>query len=109
MWKMEVTAVKVLLVKPYLAPPTIAGNKYVELEPLELEYLAANLTNHDVDLIDLRFDKNLEKKIDEFSPDLVASTAYSVHYYTVLDIMRTAKRLRPNAHTVVGGHHATLC
>jgi radical SAM superfamily enzyme YgiQ (UPF0313 family) len=99
---------KILLVKPDLSPPTIAGNKFVELEPLELEYLAAALPDHDVELVDLRFDKNLERRISEFWPDVVASTAYSVHYYTVLNIMRTAKRIRPDVYTVVGGHHATL-
>jgi len=99
---------KILLVKPYQSKKTIAGSDFVELEPLELEYLAAGLTDHDVRLIDMRFDRDLETVLLEFRPDVVACTAYSVHVYNTLEIMRTAKRLVPEAFTVVGGHHATV-
>jgi radical SAM superfamily enzyme YgiQ (UPF0313 family) len=99
---------KILLVKPHLSRATHAGNDFVELEPLELEYLAAALPNHDVELLDMRFEKNLEKKIEEFQPDIVGTTACSVQFYNALRVMQTAKRIDPQIFTVVGGHHATL-
>jgi radical SAM superfamily enzyme YgiQ (UPF0313 family) len=99
---------RVLLVKPHLSPSTLTGGDYLESEPLELEYLAAGLVSHDVDLIDMRYEKTLESKIAGFQPDVVASTAYSVHVYNTLRIMKTVKRISRDIFTVVGGHHATL-
>ncbi len=110
---------RILLVKPHLSRATHAGKDFVELEPLELEYLAAALPNHDVELLDMRFEKNLEKKIEEFqphivgttaysAPHIVGTTAYSVHFYNALKVMQTAKRIDKDIFTVVGGHHATL-
>ncbi len=99
---------RILLAKPYLSPPTLTGGNYVELEPLELEYLAAGLYNHDVELIDMRYEKDLESRIVTFQPHVVASTAYSIHVYNTRRIMEIAKRISEDIFTVVGGHHATL-
>ena len=99
---------KVLLVKPFLSPASLAGGDYVELEPLELEYLAAAIPAHDVELIDMRYDRGLSGRIQSFEPHVVACTAYSVHVYNTLAIMRAVKRIDPRIYTVVGGHHATL-
>ena len=99
---------RILLVKPYLSPSTLTGGDYLELEPLELEYLAAGLPDHDVQLIDMRYEKDLESRIGTFQPHIIASTAYSVHVYNTLRIMETAKRISKDIFTVVGGHHATL-
>lgn len=99
---------RILLVKPDVGPFTLSGGDYVELEPLELEYLAGGLRGHDVRLLDLRYDGSLEAEIERFGPDLVACTAYSVHVYKALSIFSAAKRLKPDVYTVVGGHHATL-
>ncbi len=99
---------KILLVKPNISRGTLTGSDFVELEPLELEYLAAGIPQYEVRLIDMRFENNLDDMITAFRPDIVASTAYSVHFYNALKIMRTAKRLIPEVFTVVGGHHATL-
>lgn len=99
---------RVLLVKPAVQPPTIAGGDVAELEPLELEYLAAVLRDHDVRLVDQRFDPDLEDVLRSFQPDVVAVTAYSVHYDGALAAVRAAKRLDARTFTVVGGHHATV-
>lgn len=99
---------RVLLVKPDLGYPTVAGNDIADLEPLELEYLAAALKDHDVELVDLRFDTAVEPRLRDFRPDVVAVTAYSVHVYNALDILRAAKAYDDRIFTVIGGHHATL-
>jgi radical SAM superfamily enzyme YgiQ (UPF0313 family) len=99
---------KILLVRLYLSPSTLTGRSYLEFEPLELEYLAAELHDHDVELLDMSFDKDFEGRMTTFQPDIVACTAYSVHVYNVRRILQTAKRFREDVFTVVGGHHATL-
>jgi radical SAM superfamily enzyme YgiQ (UPF0313 family) len=99
---------KVLLVKPALGPPTIAAGEVTELEPLELEYLAAALRDHDVELVDLRYDRDLLPALQRFQPDVVGVTALSVQVYNALAILRTVRQLDERIVTVVGGHHATL-
>lgn len=99
---------KVLLVKPALGPPTIAAGEVTELEPLELEYLAAALRDHDVELVDLRYDRSIEPALHRFQPDVVGVTALSVQVENALAILRAARRLDERIVTVVGGHHATL-
>ena len=99
---------RVLLVKPTVHPPTIAGSDVAELEPLELEYLATALRDHDVQLFDERFDGDLTAALQRFQPNVVAVTAYSVHYDGALAMLRTAKGLDARVFTVVGGHHATV-
>jgi radical SAM superfamily enzyme YgiQ (UPF0313 family) len=99
---------KILLVRPYLSPSTLTGGDYLEFEPLELEYLAAGLHGHDVELVDMRFEEDFESRMAGFEPHIVACTAYSVHVYNVRRIFEEAKRIDKDVFTVVGGHHATL-
>jgi len=80
-------------------------------EPLALEYLAAGarLDGHDVRLLDLRLHgSGLKGVINEFAPDVVGVTAFSMHVRTALSICNEVKRLRPQCWTIVGGHHASL-
>jgi radical SAM superfamily enzyme YgiQ (UPF0313 family) len=59
--------------------------------------------------LDLRLHPDdLEKILEEFRPEVVGVTGYSMHVLRALDICRTAKRLFPQCVTVAGGHHATL-
>lgn len=80
-------------------------------EPLALEYLAtvARADGHDVRVLDLRmhFDE-LGPTLDDYAPDVVGVTGYSMHVRRCLEICRKAKEHRPSCTTVVGGHHATL-
>jgi radical SAM superfamily enzyme YgiQ (UPF0313 family) len=101
--------VKILLVQPAKAPVTIGGDDYHLFEPLALEYLAAPLVSeHDVKILDLRLDKDLDTTLEEFSPDVVGITAYTVHVNTVRKLFDRIRRWNPRALTVVGGHHATV-
>ncbi|MDH5196099.1 MAG: B12-binding domain-containing radical SAM protein [Gemmatimonadota bacterium] len=99
---------KILLVKPPLSAPTIAAGEVTELEPLELEYLAAALRDHDVAIVDLRYDRDVETALHRFQPDVVGVTALSVQVDSALAVLRAARRADPGIVTVVGGHHATL-
>jgi radical SAM superfamily enzyme YgiQ (UPF0313 family) len=100
---------KVLLVQPPKAPVTLGGEDVFLFEPLALEYLAAGLSpHHDVKILDLRLDRDLQRAVEGFWPDVVGITGYTVHVKTVKRMFETIKRLNPRVLTVVGGHHATV-
>jgi radical SAM superfamily enzyme YgiQ (UPF0313 family) len=64
--------------------------------------------DHEVKILDLRLEDNLPRVLDEFSPDIVGITAYTVHVNTVKGLFDTIKAWNPGVLTVVGGHHATI-
>ncbi len=100
---------KILLVEPAKAPLTIGGDDVFLYEPLALEYLAAGVAkDHEVRILDLRLEKNLQDVVTEFDPDVVGITAYTVHVNTVRTLFEQVKRWNPEVLTVVGGHHATV-
>jgi radical SAM superfamily enzyme YgiQ (UPF0313 family) len=100
---------KILLVEPAKAPVTLGGEDFAIYEPLALEYIAAGVAkDHDVQILDLRLEDNLPKALEEFHPDIVGITAYTVHVNTVKRLFETIKTRNPEVLTVVGGHHATI-
>lgn len=100
---------KVLLIQPAKAQKTIGSEDFFINEPLALEYLAAGIKdNHDVKILDMRFDKNLDDILENFKPDVMGITAYTVNVNTVNDLFEKVKQVNPNIFTVVGGHHATV-
>ena len=100
---------KILLVQPALSPSTIGEDEINIFEPLALEYIAAGVSNkHDVRLLDLRLENNLQGTLRDFSPDVVGITAYTVHVNTVKRLFQEIKESNTNILTVVGGHHATV-
>ena len=94
----------ILLIKPPLSPNLVTTSLY---EPLELEYLASSVKNHNVRILDMRIDLNLSKELAVFRPRLVGITAYTCDYNTVIQILSEIKRIDSTIRTVVGGHHAT--
>ena len=100
---------KILLIEPPKAPVTIGGEDVFLFEPLALEYVAAGVNrDHDVRILDLRLEKDLQGALKEFSPDVVGITAYTVHVNTVRHLFEEIKAWNPQVLTVVGGHHATV-
>ena len=80
-------------------------------EPLALEYLAAGAKSdgQEVRLLDLRLNPQaLDRCLEEYRPDVVGVTAFSMHVPAALAICRRVKHFAPACWTVVGGHHATL-
>ena len=96
---------KILLIKPPLNPRLIAPSRG---EPLELEYLAAAVQEHKVEIFDMRIDLRLAKKIEEFRPDFVGLTGYTCDANTVKAVLKEVKKLDGRIVTGVGGHHATF-
>jgi radical SAM superfamily enzyme YgiQ (UPF0313 family) len=77
-------------------------------EPLELEYVAAAASGHDVEILDMRIEKNLWKKLENLRPDLVGITAYTCDVRRAKEVLREVKKFDAKIKTVVGGHHATI-
>jgi radical SAM superfamily enzyme YgiQ (UPF0313 family) len=103
---------KVLLIWPNSRNEVLGwGDLGAVAEPLALEYLAAGLTleGHEPKVLDLRLHPDgLVRTLEDFAPDLVGVTAFSMHVLTALAICARVKALRPGCWTVVGGHHATF-
>ncbi len=99
--------VRILLVQPNLSEG-IGFHVAASPEPLHLEMIAATVPEHEVRILDLRLDRNLEAALSSFQPDMVAITALTPEVYTAQDILQQVKSFSDEIFTVVGGHHATL-
>jgi len=95
----------ILLIKPPFNPNLITKSIY---EPLELEYLAAAVSEHRVRILDMRLDKNLMRCLRTFKPDVACITAYSCDLTTAKRILKEIKKFDGSIHTIVGGIHATF-
>jgi hopanoid C-3 methylase len=101
--------VKILLVQPAKPEKALGGEDFAIYEPLALEYLAAGISgDHDVRIIDMRLDHDIDSHLREYCPDVVGITSYTVHVNTVKKLFQQIKTFTPDIVTVVGGHHATI-
>jgi hopanoid C-3 methylase len=97
----------VLLIQPDVSQAI--GFRMVALpEPLHLEMVAAMVPQHDVRILDMRLDGNLEAALRAFWPEMVAVTALTPEVYAAQDVLQRVKAFSAEIFTVVGGHHATL-
>jgi radical SAM superfamily enzyme YgiQ (UPF0313 family) len=99
---------KILLIQPPISPIDFAAGRLVLNEPLALEIIAACVANHEVRILDMRLDDDLEREMETLQPDIVATTSYTAGVYAALAAIKKVKTHNPDVLTVVGGHHATL-
>jgi radical SAM superfamily enzyme YgiQ (UPF0313 family) len=99
---------EVQLIYPDTDPLSIIPSGLISIEPLGLEYLAGELENHDVTILDLKIEKKWHRLIDRSQPGIVGVSGTVVHRSRILSILEYVKRVHPNCVTVVGGPHATL-
>jgi hopanoid C-3 methylase len=100
---------KILLVQPPKPEKAVGGDDFSIFEPLALEYLAAGISgNHDVRILDMRLDPDLDSLLHEYQPDVVGITSYTVHVNTVKRLFQQIKIFNTDIFTIVGGHHATV-
>ncbi|MHB9072325.1 MAG: B12-binding domain-containing radical SAM protein [Desulfobaccales bacterium] len=100
---------KILLVQPAKPERALGGEDFSIFEPLALEYLAAGVArDHDVRILDMRLDPDLDGVLRAYQPQVVGITAYTVHVNTVKRLFEHLKACNPEIITVVGGHHATI-
>lgn len=97
---------KVLLIRPPVPKHTIGLKHIMICEPLELEYIAAGLQKHEVNILDLIVEKNLIKRLRTFRPDVVGTSSYITGVNEVIKICRQVKIFNPGCLTVVGGVQA---
>ena len=104
---------RVLLVQPAPFEPGRLGLENVVWlsEPVALTQLASMLEGHEVRVLDLRLEEDLElnRVLEEFQPQLVGVTSMTTDCYqakAVLDVVKGT--LGPDCFTIVGGHHPTL-
>jgi len=79
---------------------------------LTIATLSGHLTGaHDVKVVDLDYETDTKRcivnSLDNFKPDIVASSANTPGYFSVRDIMRVVKGHDPRVRTIVGGVHVT--
>jgi radical SAM superfamily enzyme YgiQ (UPF0313 family) len=100
---------KILLVQPPKPEKAVGGEDFSIFEPLALEYLAAGIAgDHDVRILDMRLDPDLDSLLREYQPDVVGITSYTVHVNTVKRLFQQIKIFNTDIFTIVGGHHATV-
>lgn len=101
---------RILLVRPPAPSETIGLQHVMVCEPLELEYLAAVVSDHHVDIVDMLLDKTPFRSIlRQFKPDLVAFTGYITHVNRIKQLAAEVKDWSANSTaTVVGGVHAEV-
>jgi len=97
---------RVLLVRPPVPPYTIGLKHIMVCEPLELEYVAAGLAGHEVEILDLLVERGLERRLRRFRPDVVGTSSYITGVNEVKKLCRAVKRFDGRIRTVVGGVHA---
>ncbi|MBP7052186.1 MAG: cobalamin-dependent protein [Phycisphaerae bacterium] len=98
---------RILLVQPYLSQG-VGFPLAASPEPLHLEMIAATVPEHDVRILDMRLDDDLDFTLRRFRPELVAVTALTPEVYAAQDVLHRVKSFSPEVFTVAGGHHATL-
>ncbi len=100
----------ILLIRPKPDKETIGLQHVMVCEPLELEYLAANIdrTDANVEIIDMILEKkSLQYFIKRYQPDVVGISGYITHVNVIKDYARRIKDIRPDC-KVVGGVHAEV-
>ncbi len=102
---------KVLLVEPREHSNVLGLSRFICVEPLALEIVAANLLldGHAVRILDMRHDDDLTRALNDFQPQLVGITGYTPDAAEMLRVARVTKSFDPTLYVLVGGHHATMC
>ena len=98
---------RVLLIRPPVAHHAIGLKHIMVCEPLELEYVAAGLEGHEVEIFDMIIEGGLEHRLRQFNPDVVGTSSYITGVNEVKKLCLAVKRWKPQCHTVVGGVHAS--
>jgi radical SAM superfamily enzyme YgiQ (UPF0313 family) len=104
---------RILLAQPAPFEPGRLGLENVIWlsEPVALTSLAAMVSEHEVRILDMRCEPDIEfnRVLLEFRPDIVGTTSMTTDCYQAKALLQIAKgTLGPRVFTIVGGHHPTL-
>lgn len=79
------------------------------IEPLGLEAVAAHLGDHEVRILDLRLEEDLENTVSSFRPQVCGiNCSFTVDVYQTIAIAEFLKKNGESPLVFVGGHHASL-
>lgn len=101
----------ILLIRPKPDKETIGLQHVMICEPLELEYIAANIykENVNIEIVDMIIEKKpLEYFIEKYNPDIVGMSGYITHINAIKDYGRRIKKAKKDCKIVVGGVHAEV-
>jgi len=99
---------RILLIHPECQSGPLGFRLVAMAEPLALELLGALVPGHEVAVLDMRLENDLEGTLARFAPDVVAVTALTTEAYAAQRVLEVAKARDEEIFTAVGGHHATL-
>jgi radical SAM superfamily enzyme YgiQ (UPF0313 family) len=100
---------KILLIEPPVSPFDVPTKIFEMTPPYHLEVLAGRLVgNHDVHILDMRIDEDLDTEISKFMPNIVGCSCVAANSHLVKQVLRRVKELSLDMITVVGGHHPSL-
>jgi len=100
---------KVLLIEPPVSPFDVPTKVFAMPPPYHLEVLAGPLIdNHDVHILDMRIDEDLDAEISKFEPDVVGCSCVAANSHLAKEVLRRVKQFDPEAITIIGGHHPSL-
>ncbi|OPZ89922.1 MAG: Ribosomal protein S12 methylthiotransferase RimO [Firmicutes bacterium ADurb.Bin419] len=101
---------KILLIWPPSPEYCVLTEEFSCCEPLGLEYIAASVSNeHHVEIIDMRFDRNLVEILKTTKPDIVGvSIPFTVVVNVCNDLLKTIKGFNPDIKVIIGGHHPSV-
>jgi len=102
---------KVLLIRPKPHKETIGLQNVMICEPLELEYLAANIENrgHTAEIVDMILEKKKIKYfLEKYTPDVVGLTGYISHVNIIKEYAAQVKAYNSEIQVVAGAVHAEV-
>jgi methyltransferase len=97
----------VLLIYPPNPDYCVLNEDFSCCEPLGLEYIAASLLEqHNVRLMDMRFEDDLESELARNQYDIIGiAVPFTTAINTCNRLLRHISRLTPNAVRILGGHY----
>ena len=101
----------VLLFRPRPDKETIGLQNVMICEPLELEYISANIEalGHTCTIVDMIIEKkNVPFFVKLYNPDVVGFTGYISHVNIMKRYAKEAKEVNENIVTIIGGVHAEV-
>ncbi len=99
---------RILLIYPPNNPHVLAPSNF---EPLALEILAALVPEHDVMILDMRYESypSLKYALDHFRPDITGLSCNNTEQVSrSVEVMNFIRSHDPACVNIVGGHHVTL-
>jgi radical SAM superfamily enzyme YgiQ (UPF0313 family) len=100
---------RVLLVEPPVSPYDVPTTILTMPPPHHLEILAgALISHHDVRIVDLRIDSDINSELFDFKPEMVGCSCVAANSNIAKQVLKHVKDFNPEIVTVLGGHHPSL-